>query len=132
MDQQRTRRTYEESCSELQRTGWLDAGHLPPLPQRRPNFDDAQPLGVRFFRTRVANAKFEFLTLLRTFFGRSEIKNVSFSGTDLSESTFCWNDFIWINFTGCDLSRSDLRAALFDSVRFCRSMRFAALRLQRL
>jgi BTB/POZ domain-containing protein KCTD9 len=112
------RKTYEESCKELQRMGWLRAGSTPPLPSRRPRYDDPEPLGVEFFRTRVADDKFENLTLPRTFFGRSEIKNMSFKGSDLSESTFCWNDFITVDFAGCELARSDLRAALFERVSF--------------
>jgi uncharacterized protein YjbI with pentapeptide repeats len=112
------RTPYEESCRELQRMGWLKAGPIPPLPARHPRYDDPEPLGVEFFRTRVADDKFENLTLTRTFFGRSEIRNMSFKGTDLSESTLCWNDFVWVNFSDCDLSRSDLRASRFDSVNF--------------
>src|SRR3954470_12120089 len=121
MDPRRTRRSYEQSCLELQQSGWLRAGSLPPLPSKRPAYDDEEPLGVEFFRTQVSDAKFENLTLPRTFFGRSEIKNVSFAGTDLSESTLCWNDFVLVDFSGCDLSRGDLRAALFNSVKFCES-----------
>lgn len=121
MEQRPTRRNYEESCLELQKAGWLRAGALPPLPSKRPAYDDEEPLGVEFFRTRVSDAKFDNLTLPRTFFGRSEIRNVSFVASELSESTFCWNDFIWVDFSLCDLSRSDLRAASFDSVKFCGS-----------
>jgi uncharacterized protein YjbI with pentapeptide repeats len=112
------KRTYEESCQFLQKNGWLDAGvPFPDLPCKRPLFDD-ELLGVSFFRTRVMDAKFENLTLPRTFFGRSEIQNVSFAGSDLSESTLCWNDFVEVDFTGCNLSGCDLRAAFFDGVKF--------------
>jgi len=115
---QRTRRSYEESCWELQRLGWLKSGSIPPLPARPPCYDDPEPLGVEFFRTRVSDDKFENLTLPRTFFGRSEIRDMSFRGTDLSESTLCWNDFIAVDFSDCDLSNGDLRASLFEKVNF--------------
>jgi len=112
------RRTYEESCRELQRLGWLANGDIPPLPERRPRYDGPEPLGVSFFRNRVSADKFENLTLHRTFFGRSEVRDMSFKGSDLSESTLCWNDFVSVDFSDCDLSRSDLRAALFEYVNF--------------
>jgi len=112
------RRTYEESCCELRRLGWLKTGSIPPFPARRPRYDDPEPLGVQFFRTRVSDDQFENLTLPRTYFGRSEIRDMSFRDTDLSESTLCWNDFICVDFTDCDLSHSDLRAALFEKVNF--------------
>ncbi len=118
MTTQRTRASYEESCRELQRLGWLKPGPIPPLPSKRPCYDDPEPLGVEFFRTRVSDDSFEGLTLPRTFFGRSEIRGMSFQGTDLSESTLCWNDFIEVDFSDCDLSNSDLRAALFEKVNF--------------
>ena len=112
-----TKRTYEDSCRELQKVGWLAPGTAPSCPPRRPRYDDNE-LGVEFFRTLVKDEILENLTLPRTFFGRSELRNVSFKGTDLSESTMCGNDFVWVDFTNCDLSRSDLRASLFDSVKF--------------
>lgn len=118
MKTQRTRRNYEESCRELQQLGWLKAGSIPPLPSRRPRYDDPEPLGMEFFRTGLSDDRFEDLTLPRTFFGRSEIRGMSFKGTDLSESTLCWNDFISVDFYECDLSNSDLRAALFEKVNF--------------
>jgi len=121
MTTRRTRPSYEESCRELQRLGWVKAGSIPPLPKRRPCYDDPEPLGLEFFRTRVSDDRFENLTLPRTFFGRSEIRDMSFGGTDLSESTLCWNDFIAVDFSDCDLSNSDLRAALFEKVNFSRA-----------
>ena len=117
-DSRQTKRTYEESCRELQQAGWLTPVTVPALPPRRPSCDDDGAFGVRVFRTMVKDKILENLTLPRTFFGRSEIRNVSFMGTDLSESTLCWNDFVWVDFTNSDLSRSDLRAAVFDSVKF--------------
>jgi uncharacterized protein YjbI with pentapeptide repeats len=115
---QASKRTYEESCRYLQQAGWLDANaSIPALPASRPNYDDAI-LGVEFFRTLLSDAKLEYLTLPRMYFGRSEIRNVSFAGSDLSESTFCWNNFIQVSFIKCDLSNSDLRAALFENVDF--------------
>jgi uncharacterized protein YjbI with pentapeptide repeats len=108
--------TYQESCRELQKAGWLAPGIVPSLPLKRPNYDDDG--GVRLFRTLTKDKILENLTLPRTFLGRSEIRNVSFAGSDLSESTLCWNDFVWVDFTNCDLSKCDMRAAVFDSVKF--------------
>ncbi len=87
------------------------------MPARAPLHDD-EVLGVEFFRTQLANARLENLTLQRTFIGRSEIRVVSFRGTDLSESTMCWNDFIEVDFSGADLRRADLRASTFERVVF--------------
>lgn len=115
------KRGYEESCHELQTQGLLDPGPVAPMPARRPNCDDEEPLGVSFFRTRLADASLENLTIPRTFFGRSEIIRVSFRGTDLSESTLCWNDFIGVDFSESNLSGSDLRAAVFENVKFIRA-----------
>ena len=106
-----------ESCRVLQGAGLLDPGAIPPLPERAPRFDD-EVLGVEFFRTQLADAKLENLTLPRTFLGRSEIRAVSFRGTDLSESTMCWNDFVNVDFFRADLRRADLRASTFERVVF--------------
>ena len=57
---------------------------LTRMAARAPRYDDEQ-LGVNFFRTQLADARLEGLTLSRTFFGRSEIRGVSFRGTDLSQ-----------------------------------------------
>ena len=107
-----TRLSYEESCRFLQRLGYPDAGAdgiIPPLRDHRPQFDDEEPLGVWFFRTRVCDGDLENLTLPRTFVGKSEIGPVSLRNTDLSESTLCWNDFTDVNFTDADLCGCDLR-----------------------
>jgi BTB/POZ domain-containing protein KCTD9 len=113
------RRSYEESCRELQQASWIEPDELPPLPPRRPAYDDEQCLGVSFFRTRVSG-DFSNMTLPRTFFSRSEVAAASFSNTDLSESTLCWNDFIGVDFNGASLRGSDLRAAAFNGVNFTR------------
>ncbi|HEX9047411.1 MAG TPA: pentapeptide repeat-containing protein [Verrucomicrobiae bacterium] len=112
-----SRLSYEESCRMLQSQQLLEAGALPPLPAHPPRSDDELP-GVSFFRTQLANAKLEHLTLPRTFFGRSEIRDSAFRNCDLSESTANWNDFINVDFSASDLSRSDLRACVFERVRF--------------
>ncbi|MBX3442227.1 MAG: pentapeptide repeat-containing protein [Planctomyces sp.] len=113
---------------------------MPPLPDRRPQYDDEEPLGVTFFRTFVGEDGDEGdaqagscdlvrLKLPRTYFGKSGIQGVSFQNTDLSESTLCWNDFADVNFTDADLSGGDLRASLFENVRFARAnLRNADLR----
>jgi uncharacterized protein YjbI with pentapeptide repeats len=111
------RLSYEDSWRELERQQLVDAGDIPPLPQRPPRHSD-EVLGVCFFRIMLMDAKLERLTLPRTFFGRSELRVVSFRDTDLSESVANWNDFIEVDFSRADLSRSDLRACLFERGRF--------------
>ncbi len=111
------RKPYEESCRFLKDQQLLEGDTLPELPPRAPRYDDGQ-LGVSFFRTRLAGARLEGLTLPRTFFGRSEIRGVSFKSTDLSQSTACWNDFIDVDFGQADLSEADLRASIFQRVSF--------------
>ncbi len=126
--QSRSRRTYEQSCRELQRLGLIDQDAIPPLPPRQPRFDD-ESLGVNFFRTAVSGVDLSDMTLPRTFFGRSEISDCSFRNTDLSESTLCWNDFLDVDFTEGRLIASDLRAAIFVRANFSRSdLRNADLR----
>jgi BTB/POZ domain-containing protein KCTD9 len=83
------RLSYDESCRLLQELGYLDAGKIPPMPDRLPRYDDPEPLGVNFFRTRLETARLDNLTLKRTFFGRSELRSVSFVNTDLSQSNLC-------------------------------------------
>lgn len=118
-EQSQARRSYQDSCRRLQQDGGLAAGESPPIPPQRPSYDDPEPLGIRFFRTRVTG-DFSNLTLPRTFFGRSEVAAASFRNGDLSESTLCWNDFIGVDFSGCSLRSSDLRAAIFNGVNFAR------------
>jgi uncharacterized protein YjbI with pentapeptide repeats len=89
------------------------------MPTRRPCYDDEAPLGLGFFRTRVAG-DFSNLTLPRTFFSRSEVIAAQFLNTDLSESTLCWNDFIRVEFCHANLRGGDLRAAIFNGVDFSR------------
>ncbi len=110
-----SRLPYQESYELLQRLEYRRVGTVPPIPDRRPQFDDEEPLGVRFFRTLLEEGQLENLTLPRTFFGRSEIASVSFKNTDLSESTLSWNNFSRVSFTDADLSEGDLRASLFNS-----------------
>jgi uncharacterized protein YjbI with pentapeptide repeats len=115
------RLSYSESCKILQDQHILVLGAPPALPERPPRHDD-ENLGVSFFRTQLADAKLDNLTLPRTFIARSEIRGVSFCGTDLSESTANWNDFIDVDFTSADLSRADLRASTFEHVNFRRAI----------
>ena len=112
-----TRQSYDASCTRLQQD-YLDEGDVPPIPDRVPQYDDEEPLGVNFFRTEIVEDDLSNLTLPRTFFGRSEINNVSFHNTDLSESNLCWNDFIRVDFSSAILARSDLRASVFSSTSF--------------
>jgi uncharacterized protein YjbI with pentapeptide repeats len=115
------RLSYVESCRELQKLGYLEKGLIPPMPHHLPRYDDPEPLGVNFFRTRLDNDRLENMSLSRTFFGRSEIKDVSFKNTDLSQSNLCWNDFINVDFTDANLQSSDLRSSTYSKVRFVRS-----------
>jgi uncharacterized protein YjbI with pentapeptide repeats len=125
---------YEDSCRLLQGLGYPDAGAdgvIPPIPDHCPTFDDEEPLGLSFFRTKVGAGEhdLENLTLPRTYFAKSEVGPLSFRNTDLSESTLCWNDFKAVNFTDADLSGCDLRASTFSEVGFVRTnLRNADLR----
>lgn len=109
---------YISSYEYLRSLGLLPEGTIPPMPNHRPRHDDAEPLGVNFFRTVLADATLNDLTLSRTYFGRSEIKNVLFCRTDLAQSTLCWNDFIQVDFSYTNLSFSDLRASMYIRVSF--------------
>lgn len=108
---------YTASCQRLKSLGLADFDSPPPLPERRPLYDDPEPLGVQVFRTEVS-ADLSGLTLPRTFFGRSLVTNATFHGTDLSESTLCWNDFESVDFSNANLHGSDLRASLYSDVDF--------------
>lgn len=115
------RLSYEDSCRRLQED-YIDSESIPPIPERLPQSDDPEPLGVSFFRTFVGDGDdLSNLTLPRTFFGRSEINDALFQNTDFRESNLCWNDFINVDFTDAILAQSDLRASLFTSVKFVRT-----------
>jgi uncharacterized protein YjbI with pentapeptide repeats len=112
------RLNYEDSCRRLHGS-YLKPGVIPPMRDHLPQIDDPAPLGESFFRTFVgAGVDLCHLTLPRTFFGRSEINGASICNTDLTESNFCWNDFIEVDFTTAVLARSDLRASVFERVKF--------------
>src|SRR5688572_16741673 len=103
------RLSYEASCRRLQEN-YLDGSEIPPLPEKLPQHDDPEPLGVCFYRVFIGDGdNLGNLTLPRTFFGRSDISDVSFRNTDLSESNLCWNDFTDVDFTDAVLANSDLR-----------------------
>ncbi len=112
------RLSYLESCRHLQPT-YIEPGQIPDMPPGRPSYDNEDPWGVSFFRTRVdGSIALSNLTLPRSFFGRSEINGASFENTDLSESTLCWNDFIDVNFSYAELVRADLRSSDFERCNF--------------
>jgi uncharacterized protein YjbI with pentapeptide repeats len=114
-----TRLSYDLSCARLREIGLLSHDEHPPVPDRLPQHDDEEPLGVNVFRTQLnAGLDLAELTLPRTFFGRSEINQVSFQNSDLHESNLCWNDFIGTDFRGADLAGSDMRSSLFRNVLF--------------
>jgi len=125
------RLSYEESCGVLRERGYLDASDVPKMANRRPQADDSEFLGVRFYRTFVGEGeKLEDLTLPRTFFGRTEINDASFKNTDLRESYLCWNDFVNVDFSDAVLARSEMRASQYENVRFVRTdLRGADMRL---
>jgi len=108
--------SYRESCLRLQ--ALLDGNEPPKMPVRMPRYDDGEPWGVSFFRTKVAGDDLSNLTLPRTYFGRSEISHVSFQNADLTESNLCWNDFTDVDFSAATLARCDLRSSQFDRVKF--------------
>src|SRR5215471_21814060 len=123
------RLSYEESCRRLQKD-YLGEGVIPPLPDHVPCADDKEPLGVSFFRTFVGEGDdLSGLFLPHTFFGRSEINDAAFRNTDFTESNLCWNDFIDVDFSDAVLAGSDMRASLFQRVKFVRTdLRGADLR----
>ncbi len=111
------RLSYEDSIVRLREIGWLGED-CPPMPDHPPIFDDPEPLGFSFFRTRAADDDLSGLTLARTYFAKSEINAMSFANTDLSESTMCWNDFLRVNFSGASLAAADMRASLYENCNF--------------
>jgi uncharacterized protein YjbI with pentapeptide repeats len=92
-------------------------GEPNPTPERRPRYDDEQSR-PSLFKTEVADAVLENLTLPGFFIGRSGLFRVTLRNCDLHLSTWCWNDFVDCDFSGSDLSDSDLRAAIFHQCRF--------------
>src|SRR6267378_5141446 len=123
------RLSYEESCRRLQKD-YLGEGVIPPLPDHLPRSGDEEPLGVSFFRTFIGEGDdLSNLFLPHTFFGRSEVNDATFRNTDFTESNLCWNDFVDVDFTDATLADSDIRASLFQRVRFVRTdLRCADLR----
>jgi BTB/POZ domain-containing protein KCTD9 len=111
------RLSYEDSFRFLQSEGWEGPGDIPPLPDRPPRYDD-ETLGLSFFRTFVKDAKLEYLTIPRTYFGRSQIDNVSLAGSDLHESVANWNDLNQVDFSMADLRAFDFRGCVLRRIRF--------------
>jgi uncharacterized protein YjbI with pentapeptide repeats len=115
------RRSLDETWRYFEAMGWdmsrTDTGD-PLLPDRMPRYDDAELIGVRFFRTFCKGDKLSDLSLSRAYFGRSSFEHVDFRGSDLSESRMCWNDFIDCDFTDADLRRCDMRASNFKGCIF--------------
>ncbi len=114
------RMNYEDSCRRLEQLKLVEPDRIPPLLQRPPRHDD-EAMGLSFFRTLLADAKLEGMTLPWTFFSRSEIRATSFRGTDLAGSVANWNDFIQVDFSEASLAGADLRANVFERVRFARA-----------
>jgi uncharacterized protein YjbI with pentapeptide repeats len=92
------------------------------MPDHLPRADDEEPLGVSFFRTFVGEGDdLSNLYLPHTFFGRSEINHPAFRNTDFTKSNLCWNDFIDVDFSDAVLAGSDMRASLFQRVKFIKT-----------
>lgn len=113
------RLSYEESLRRLRELNLYAHEEPPPIPDRVPQPEDEEALGLCFFRTLVGGgADLSNLSMPRTFFGRSEISNVSFHNTDLTESNLRWNDFIDVDFSEATLAQADLRASIYVRVNF--------------
>lgn len=112
-----SRLDYTASCRRLHDLGYLECDPAPPMPARKPRYDDGEPFGLSFLRARV-EGDLGGLTMPRTYFGRSEIAGASLRNTDLRESSMCWNDFVDVDFGAAILSGADLRASLFERVSF--------------
>jgi BTB/POZ domain-containing protein KCTD9 len=129
------RKSIEETWAHLESQGEDMPRHAdgaPLVPTGMPAHDDAAPLGIAFFRTRVTAGDYSGLSLPRTYIGRSLLEQTSFANTDLSESRMCWNDFAACDFTDADLSGCDMRASRFDRCTFTRAvLRAADLRRSR-
>lgn len=111
--------SYEQSLQILRERGIIGGKESPPQPSMMPQPEDAEPSGLRFFRTGFeADADLSGISIARTFFGKSEIANVSFRKSDLAESNLRWNDFIDVDFRETCLAQADLRASEFLRVRF--------------
>lgn len=111
------RLTAQHSLSHLRELGWDVPDDAAAPPKAMPTPSDEQS-GLNFFRTRVHNAQFDYLTIPRTYFCRAEFKSVTFECSDLSESMMCWNDWQHCHFSNADLSRCDLRRSSFEHCYF--------------
>jgi len=107
------RLTPENSIKYIRDLGWDVPDDSSAFLKSMPSETDGE-LGLRFFRTNVHNAQFDYLTIPRTYFGRSEIKSTTFEHSDLVESRMCWNDWQYCHFAGADLSGCDLRRSHFE------------------
>ena len=114
----KTMKTFEQTISVLKKNGILDQEVNPKKPQSKPKYSDENPTGINFDNMPLENEDLSYLDLERTFFYKSEINTCSFENTILKESHLCWNDFYHTDFTGADLSGSDLRASIYEDVRF--------------
>lgn len=135
------RRSTEETWRLLEGDGLKmprNSDGSPLIPVRMPSYDDNEPLGFSYFRTKLVAADLANLSLPRMFFGRSLLEAVTFHNTDLSESRMCWNDFescdfshaslvgcdfrasnyVDCNFSGANLTRADLRMSGFENCDF--------------
>lgn len=113
-----SRLSYEDSIERLRQIGFLDEDESPSMPDRSPQYDDGDPLGLHFFRTMIEAEDLGGLTLPRTYFARSRIIGTRFANTDLSQSTMCCNDFVGVDFSGATLAQSDMRASNFENCNF--------------
>ncbi|MET1260570.1 pentapeptide repeat-containing protein [Flagellimonas sp. DF-77] len=111
-------KSFEATVKILQAKRWVEADRQPQKPKAMPQYDDENPTGFEFFRTFVEDEDLSYLDLERTFFNRSEISGSRFVAARMRESNLCWNDFYHTDFSKADLSGSDMRAAIFEHVKF--------------
>lgn len=108
--------SYDESFDAMKKAAGLEGQPRPDV-SRRPAYDD-EPAGPSFFRTSVADQRFENIKVPGLYIGRSELASVVFAGSDLHLSAWNWSDFNECDFSRCDLHDSDLRACEFRDCNF--------------
>ena len=92
---------YEASRKRLHELGWPDSEPAPPIPQRKPRYDDDETIGVSFFRTRVVG------DLSDADLRASLFERVSFAGTDLR-----FADLRRSTFTNCVFDRASMKGTI--------------------
>jgi hypothetical protein len=135
-DVNRHRLSYSDSCRQLGRLSY--GGEPPPIPDRMPRYDSAEPRGVSFFREQVREKDFSNLTLPKAYFLEigTEMRSVLQHRFDAVEPllerfhrrrflTRCpaacdlrSSLFARVKFVGADLRAADLRRSSFEACTF--------------